>query len=168
MARRIRRRPDPDGTEPPPADRKALGVDPELKRALHEAHFGRELGALIRTGTTFIRVGVASHQTRLIALDTTIRQFISDTVIEYFDDDSVRFYIAPKPELVLGVVRHDRSLRRYCSEVGGQWLYLLSPLCEHCMRPFTEHANLKCLFQSTSWHQHVPDDVKYLYQGAAL
>ena len=166
MGHRIRRRPDPNGTGPPPADRKALGVASELKRALREAHFSREFSAPIRTGTTFVRVGVMSHQVRLISLDTTIRQFISDTVIEYFDDDSVRFYIAPKAELVLGVVRHDLTLRRYCSEVAGQWLYLLSPLCENCLRPYTEHPRDKCLFQSTTWHQHVPDDEKYLYQGA--
>ena len=166
MGHRIRRRGHPDPGRVRPADGKALTQRSELKTKLREAHFGRELGAPIRTGTTFVRVGVMAHQMRLIALDTVVRQFISDTVIEYFDDDSVRFYIAPKPELVLGIVRHDLTLRRYCSEVAGQWLYLLSPLCERCMRPFTEHAKLKCLFQSTSWHQHIPDDEKYLYQGA--
>ena len=103
---------------------------------------------------------------RLIALDTVVRQFISDTTIEYFDDDSVRFYIAPKPELILGIVRHDRSLRRYCAEGGDAWLYLLSPLCEHCLRPFTEHVRLNCLFQSTAWYEHVPADTKYIYQRA--
>jgi len=165
MAHRIRRRPNPDGSGPMAADRNALNVTSEMKRALRQAHFEREFSEPVRTGTMFVRVGVMSHQMRLIALDTIIRQFVSSTTIEYFDDDSVRFYIAPKAELVLGVVRHDLTLRRYCAEVARQWLYLLSPLCERCARPFAEHVNDQCLFQSTSWHQHVPDDEQYLYRG---
>lgn len=98
----------------------------------------------------------------MVALDVLIRQFISDPVIEYFADQSLRYNIVPKSELILGVVRHDLNLRRYCMRMQSEWLFLLSPLCEKCARPYTEHPREKCLFEASTWIEHLPDDENFL------
>lgn len=119
---------------------------------------------MVHVGTEFRRVGPVSHQSRAISLDVVVRQFIVNPVIEWFEDESVRYNIDPAAKMVLGVVRHDLTLRPYlCYE--NTWLMLLSPICVHCLQTRANHARNKnaperhkCLFESTYWEElGIPD-----------
>lgn len=104
----------------------------------------------------------------MVALDSIIRGFISDPSIEYFSDHSIRYHIEPKSRTVMGVVPHTPFVRAYCMlSTDHAWLYLLTPLCEKCLRPHTEHAREKCLFEPTTWTEHKLDDTNYVVEGAA-
>lgn len=140
----------------------ALAQRSALKTRLREAHFGRDMGTLIYMDNAFRVRGVPSHRQRTIMLDTIVRTFIADPLIEVFADESLRYHISPKSSAVLGVVKYDLALRRFCVNHRGDWLCLLSPLCENCLRSHVEHANNKCLFEPTSWVEHVPDDEPHL------
>lgn len=165
MVHRIRRNSHPDPGRNSVAPRQAPRISDVLRRELQVAFFQRELGAPVRIGTQFVLVGDPSHRSRLIALDTVVRTFVSNPEIEYFADNSVRYNIGPKVHAVLGVVKYDKTLRRYLVRDHNLWLCLRTALCENCLRPHTEHAGDKCLFESTCWVEHMPNDKQYIYES---
>jgi hypothetical protein len=141
-------------------------VDYALNKRVRDAFADRDMGPPVFSGTQFVRVGLYTHQHRMVELDVIIRGFISEPTIEYYSDQSIRYHIDPKAELILGVVRHTRLLRAYCmSSMDNRWLYLLTPLCQKCLRPHTEHPGDKCLFEPTKWTEHMFSGDDRLLQG---